>query len=117
MRADPQFKVLELIEPKRFSLGAGTQIASVNVKLGDIRERDLPKEHLEDERTLDQRKRDYASEVATEMVIGKWEAEFGTLDESVPDNRALSFLTVHQQDSVTVEIWKQGPERRTVKLI
>lgn len=117
MRADPQHRVIELTEPKRFSLGAGTQIASVNIKLGDIRERDLPTAHPEDERTLDQRRRDYANEVATELVIGKWEEQFGELDESIPDDRPISFLTVHQKDSVTVEIWKQGPERRKVKLI
>ena len=117
MRAEPQHREVELAEPQRFSLGAGTQIASVNIKLDDIRERDLPRPHPTDEDTLEDRKRMYAVDRATEMVENFWTQKFGPLDEHIPDDRPVSFLTVHQKDSVTVEIWKQGPDRRTVKLI
>lgn len=110
MRNEPQYRVIELTEPKRFSLGAGTQIASVNIKLDDIRLRDMGEgaEHSD--------KRGWAVRQATELAEKYWVEKFGELDDTIPDDRPVSFLTVHQRDSVTVEIWKQGPERRTVKV-
>ena len=108
MRNPPQFKALTLDETKRFSLGAGTRISSVNVKLADIRSRDLPNNTMT--------KREYATHVATQKAIEVYAEAFGEMPD--PDHGdPLQYLTVHTEDAVTCEIWQSGPERRKVKLV
>lgn len=107
MREEPQSNTLELTQPVRFSLGAGTKITSVNVKLDSIRLRDMP--------SKDYDKRKWATETAEAMAREMHANTFGT--EPDGEGEPISYLVVHKPDSVTFEIWKQGPERRTVKLI
>lgn len=107
MRNEPQSRTMTLERKMQFSLGAGTMIASVNVKLSDIRERDYKGSGLS--------KRQWAVHVATELVHQKYAEAFGA-----PPNEdkgdPLQYLTVHTTDSVTCEIWQSGPETRRVNV-
>jgi len=110
LREEPKHREIELSQPARFSLGAGTLIASVNVELDSIRLRDMPPGSAYEDR------RKFAEQVAKDTAHKNFTEKFGPIDEDIKDDRPISYLIVHKPDAVTYEIWKQGPERRTVKL-
>lgn len=107
MRNDPQTNQLILTNPMRFSLGAGTQITSVHVKLSDIRLRDMPKDNSD--------KRAFALEVAEARARELHHDKYAPGPDG--EGEPVTYMVTHREDSVTFEIWKHGPETRKVKLL